>query len=427
MHTLLPRLATGLLLLAVAVLLPAQTPFPAQEIEPASPTSDTRRASGSNDAADTNAELEVVGYPALAHLLAHTRAVLSRPHAPGQDSADLWQMMTALIRLGNLDRAEELLAKHCGTEEPGLVLAAHATWRRLTAPRPTTAGKTRRLLPASRLQLLREALKDRERRTFGSYRDAALQIHGRYCLALLEPEQRREHERIATSRLLALEAQTWQPGRGHFRPRACNGAIRTPAPADATLLQPLTFGMLLATGDRLSRHLANTVAAARNGSPRRWQQTVADDEAATLLLTAAAQLGDHTTMQQTLGALLPRRAALPGLAARDANAALLAITGLRLAAGGGLDTRFVRITPWLPPDVPRLELRGLRAMQHTFDLTLQAASTGPQTPTKDELEVTVELSGASQAPMPLVVGNRQQQVVTEVRRGRPAHVRLPRR
>tara|TARA_R110002096_G_scaffold55520_4_gene142381 strand:- start:450 stop:1718 length:1269 start_codon:yes stop_codon:yes gene_type:complete len=355
------------------------------------------------------AQLEVHGIKKLAELVVHTKSVLREQ--PAATGADLWHMMVAHLRLGQAHEARRLLLHYPDSKQPEFVLAAFATLQR-------TTGED--LLDSTRRRTLERALHRSEQLPFSRYCEAALQIHGRYCLAQLDEDaQRGQHERIATARLLALEGEAWQPGRGHYRPIPCGGQLLVPAPADASLLQPLTFGMLLASGDRLTKHLRNTVAAARSNSKLRWQATLPACDVAALLLTAAAQLGDDDAMREAFASVVQQRATDPGLAARNLNAAMQAITGVRLAAGGGLSPRWLRMTPWLPDGITAAELRGVLALTHEFTMSLQRGQT------KSGLRVTVQLHQGKSTTLPLVVGNRWQQFVTEVRTDQPFECELP--
>lgn len=356
-----------------------------------------------------SAQLKVHGSDELAQLARHTQTVLREQRAA--NGADLWHMMVAHLRLGQPAQAQTLLAQHQGSEQPALILAAFATLRR-------TTGED--LLTSARRRTLECALRKLEQQPFSCFRDAALQIHGRYCLAQLDDDaQRSQHERAATMRLLALEGEAWQPGRGHYRPTPCRGLLLVPAPADASLLQPLSFGMLLASGDRLTRHLTNTLAAARSNSKLRWQSKLPPKDIAALLLTAAAQIADHDATSQAYAIVIKQRAQAPGRAARNLNAALQAVTGVRLAAGAGLSPRWLRLAPWLPDNVDALELRGIHALEHQLTLSLERRG-APQ-----HLRVIASLQHGKSTKLPLVIANSWQQFVTEVRIGQPFECELP--
>lgn len=356
------------------------------------------------------AQLEIHGMDELARLAEHTRVVL-RGKVP-KTGEDLWHMMAAHLRLGAPQAAKALLTAHTGSQQPEFLLAAFATMRRTTGEE---------LLPAVRLRALEQELNQAEQEPFPSYRDAALQIHGRYCLAQLDDESRRGlHERHATTRLLALESETWQPGRGHYRPMPCRGKLLVPAAADASLLAPLSFGMLLGSGNRYTRHLRSTLIAARSNSKLRWQSQQSAPLTAALRLTAATQIADAQNMADAFATVVNLRANDPGTAARNLNAALLAVTGVRLAAGGGLNTRWLRIKPWLPDGVAAVSFRGILAMGHQFAMSLRRRQTNAT------LRVTIKLPADEARPLPLVVGNRWQQFVTEVRGGQPFECALPR-
>jgi len=343
-----------------------------------------------------SAQLTIHGSEQLAQLAQYTRSVLHGQSAT--TSYDLFHMVVAHLRLGQLHDARALLTQHQGSKRPELILAAFATLQRTTG--------ANRLAPAQRRSLERR-LKTSEQQPFSNFHEAALQIHGRYCLAQLDNDARRSHhERIATTRLLALESETWQPGRGHYRPTPCHGRLLVPAPADASLLQPLTYGMLLASGDRLAQHLTNTLAAARSDSKLRWQSNQPSNKVASLLLTAAAQIADHTATSEAYAAVIKQRAEDPGTAARNLNAALQAITGVRLAAGAGQNPRWLRLAPWLPDGVDRIDLRGIQILEHELAVSIQRL----QAPLG--LRTSVNLQRGAPRGLQLVIGNRWKQFVT---------------
>ncbi len=356
-----------------------------------------------------SAQLTIHGSEELAQLARHTKSVLREQ--PAKTSADLWHMMVAHLRLGQPHEARALLTQHQGSEQPEFLLAAFATLQR-------TTGES--LLSSARRRTLERALNESEQLPFSCFRDAALQIHGRYCLAQLDDDAKRSHhEGTATTRLLALESETWQPGRGHYRPTPCRGQLLVPAPADASLLQPLTFGMLLASGDRMTQHLTNTLAAARSHSKLRWQSNLSPDNTAALLLTAAAQVSDHDATSEAYAMVVKQRAEDPGTAARNLNAALQALTGVRLAAGAGLSPRWLRLAPWLPDGVDTLEMRGIQWLAHELTVSLQRLE-APQ-----HLRVVVSLQHGKSHELRLVVANRWQQFVTKVSTKQPFECELP--
>lgn len=353
--------------------------------------------------ASVTAQLQVCGSHELNELAAHTRRVLADQEAT--NGYELWRFVAAHLRLGDVARARSLLRNHDLTTEPELVLAAFATLQRTTGEQ---------VLTEPRQTALAAALHKAEQLAFASFEKAALQIHGRYCLAQLDAtDQRLRHEQIATTRLLALECETWQPGRGHYRPLPCSGQLLVPTAADASILVPLSFGMLLASGDRLTRHLTSTLAAAASGSELRWQQTASTTTTAALLLIAAAQLGDEAAMQKTFATVVKQRAANPTIAALHLDAALQAITGVRLAAGGGLGDRWLRVRPWLPTHTTSLELRAMPAQGNVFGLLLRRATGATK------LHVEVKAEQQPQHEISLVVGNHYEQFATRILDAKP--------
>lgn len=352
-------------------------------------------------------QLEVHGSPPLANLIRHTRAVLAQ-YKP-RSGTGLARAVVAQLRLGEVSTARRLLTDYTKCDEPALILWAHATFARATG---TIA------LNDTHRNRLERALSRSEQPEARSFCRAMLVVHGRYCLAQLDaPHQRARHERCATTRLLALESQTWQPGRGHYRPTPCNGRLLVPEAADASLLIPHSFGMLIATGDRLTRHLDATLRAHEEASGG-WRDVLPAQQPA-LLLLAAAQLGDRKRMARSFPAVVQQRASQPALAALNLNAVFHAVTGARLAAGAGLGNRWLHLKPWLPNAGASLEVRGMLAMGHRLTLALHRSEPGAAT------KVSVQLTTKQPGQLPLVVANRWQQFVTTVTRGQPFTCELP--
>lgn len=186
--------------------------------------------------------------------------------------------------------------------------------------------------------------------------------------------------RRAIERICELEASTWQPGRGHFRPHLTAGAIVLPERADVSVLVPAAAGLLVGTEDRLLRHLhtvlgqgpAATSTVSATTMPFLPFATAFEISAATQVEHDAARTRCWNTM---LAALDPQR--LPGPhAGALLDAALFAVTGLRLATGAGVDEDLVRVRPWLPPRCDHLRLRGLSVDGASLDLAL-SLRTGP--------------------------------------------------
>jgi len=356
-------------------------------------------------AALATAQIEVHGAPPIAELIRHTQEALAE-HTP-QTGAELARIVVAHLRLGDVPAARQKLLDYAACDEPALILCAHATFARTTGN--TAMSKARRTQ-------LERALTKAEQPPALTFSDAMLLVHGRYCFAqLCDSGQRAHHERRATTRLLALEAETWQPGRGYYRPTPCNGRLLVPEAADASLLVPHSFGMLIATGDRLTRHLDGTLRA-REDRAGCWQQVLPQQQPA-LLLLAAAQLGDHERLARAFPAVVSLRATEPELAALNLSAVLHAVTGARLAAGAGLSDRWLHLKPWLPGNCNKLEVRGMLAQCHRLQLTLQRANANATT--------TVKLKTNEPEQLPVVVANRWQQFVTTITRELPFACELP--
>lgn len=355
------------------------------------------------------AQLQIQGSALLSDLVQHTRLLLDG--LPAQNGQQLWWFVTAHLRLGAADRARQLLRDYQGCDEPDLVLAAFATMRQATGEH---------LLSAQRRLDLQTALQALEQQPFATFATGALQVHGRLCLAQLDDQQQQaRHERLAVARLLQLESETWQPGRGHYRPLPCHGELLVPAAADDSLLQPLSYGMLLASGDRLKRHLDNTLRAAHSGSKLRWHAANKPDETAALRLLAAAQLGDAAMLRVLFAEVAQQRATDATIAARNLDAALQTVSGMRLAAGFASNQNWLRMTPWLPPDLVQLELQGMLAQGSQFAVHLR------QDRKHEALMVEVQLQASDASDVPLVVSNSWQQVVGRVATQQPFRCQLP--
>lgn len=358
-------------------------------------------------------QLQIRGSTPLAELVKHTRVALAgMDKIEGPNNAhDLTRLVFANLRLGQVDAARSILRTFQREVDPGLVLAAHATFLRTTGELVLDSKQQRRL---------ERALAQAEQERAESFCSAALLVHGRYCLGqICADDTCLRHEQLATRRLLALEGETWQPGRGHYRPTPCNGELRVPEAADASLLIPHSFGMLIASGNRLTRHLDNTLKASRSPSQHRWRPDVSPEQLPALRLLAACQLGDRAQIASTYRDVVTQRPEDVMLAALNLDAVLQAVTGIRLAAGAGRNGRWLRMNPWLPADCTKLELRGLCAQQHRLGVTLQRERGDAAT------VVDVQLEHPEHAQLSLVVANRWQQFVTIVSTGQPFRCELP--
>ncbi|HZN40155.1 MAG TPA: hypothetical protein VFD82_15220 [Planctomycetota bacterium] len=246
----------------------------------------------------------------------------------------------------------------------------------MTSHWPELQGALRRAEAASRTTFVQEAMF----------------VHGMFCLGgMLDTRDRIETPtrwqktqpsprpgapwtQRAIERICELEASTWQPGRGHFRPHLTAGAIVLPEPADLSVLVPAAAGLLIATQDRLLRHL-RTVVGEGPAATRAASATAAPflPFGKAFELSAATQVEDEAARTRCWNAILealdPER--LPAAhAGALIDAALFAVTGLRLATGAGVDEDVVRMRPWLPPHHDHLRLRGLSVDGASLDLEL---------------------------------------------------------
>lgn len=309
------------------------------------------------------------------------------------DAEERAHLVLGHLRLGALAAARDLLRAAVGMPDPKAAawnVVAHHWYLRATDDLPPI----RRHLPALRDGLLGAARTPMA--TDATFADAALIVHANFCLGDLMAATDStgaglETTRIATALWLELERQVWQPGRGHFRGRPTRGRIVLPEAADATVLAPAAAGLLIASGDRMQRHLETSLRA--------LLPLPGNDRCASAwLLAAAAQVGDRPLLlaawRQATGPAPGGEAVSGADAGRRLDALLFAITGQRVATGAGSDARCVRLRPWLPPGHDRLDLRGILAHGRTFDLSF-AQREGPLQPDeRDEIPVLGAQPGA---------------------------------
>jgi len=274
------------------------------------------------------------------------------------------------LRLGQLGAARRLLADEAtGGDRSAACWAVISHHWYLRATRDVTTI-------TSHLAWLQEGLAAtaREPGPSATFAQAALLPHALFCLGSMLQSCGHEQAgagctRRAVEAWLELERRTWQPGRGHYRARPTHGDIRLPEPPEPSVLAPAAAGMLIASGDRLPRHLRASLSFLLTQPP-----TGIHDAA--WVLGGAAQLGDHRQIDTAWNALLAVAPARAGDSAGDAgrglDAMLFAVTGLRLATGAGVDEHGTRWRPHLPPGHRQLALHGIAADGARFDLDLRA-------------------------------------------------------
>lgn len=292
-------------------------------------------------------------------------------------------------------------AKHDGGAI-GWLVAAHLWHRRATGAAAGSAAGLADLIAALELAAAAPPALD--------FASEAMLVHGMFCLGslldtaaatvagakqpLVEAPPGARWTARAIDRQIELERRTWQPGRGHFRPRLIDGEVALPQPAEPSLLLPAAAGLLIATGDRLDRHL-RTVLEAPLAAPAcsldGWSLPL-------LRLVASSQLGLDAAQAAAWSPALADRTAAPGFAF---DALLFAVTGVRIASGAGLDEQWLRCRPWLPPDVQRLEVTPIVAGGCRFALQLHADG--------DRAAFVITRLDRDEAPCTLVVddGDRQ--------------------
>lgn len=226
------------------------------------------------------------------------------------------------------------------------------------------------------------------------YADECLVIQALFAIATLRVRFGRSGVHwadLALARLGRLETVWEQRMRGRYASQRSDGltARRAHPPADARDLDPAWFGLPAVLPMR-QRHdhaaLAELTAQA------------AADPAADTLAAAAARLAAAATLRDGPARLAAYRAVRrfaqqppsPGDAARALDALLLALTGVRQATDFTLEDGFVLVSPWLPPDVGALAVRGMVANGTTLDLALERRD-GPLR--GDEQDVTACVGG----------------------------------
>lgn len=306
--------------------------------------------------------LRVDGAPAaLATLLARARAASPCSREPRATA----EATLARLRLGDPAGAAALWAAPIdGPDAAQWDAIAHFWYLRATGDAATVRARWPRLRRG-----FEQTVADADPPP--SFAAGALQAHARFAFAALgerlgEPTGATQSWRERALQVwLELERQTWQPGRGHYRPLPTDGALRLPERPDDSVLAPAAAGWLVATGDRFECHL-------RSALPALLAAPVADARAAAWQLAAAAQLGERAHLDAAWQRLpFDVRNAAHGAVL---DAALFALTGLRLATGAGVDEHGVRLRPWLPPDVPWLRCDDLRGEGASLDLELTVRS-----------------------------------------------------
>ncbi len=329
--------------------------------------------------------------PELQRLVAACRAAIKTPAPPSGRPRAMWVL--ANLRLADAEGSASALAtaKLEGPEHelPWLV-AAHLWHVRAT-------GQTD-LAIAQWQHLTARAAATTAAPQAATFLDAAMQVHLLFCLGALADaiDQAAHAERWqlgtptarpgaawtqrAIDRQIELERQAWQPGREHFRANLTHGAIVTPESGDALTLVPASAGLLLATSDRMRRHLEHVA-----NDVDRDDTTLDDVATAALLLLTQTQLMSDSGRQRALERLL--RATAGRVSADHAglvlDAVLFAITGVRVATGAGLDEAWQRCTPWLPPGHAQLRVRNLLAGGARYDLQLVARDGSRQVDEQD--------------------------------------------
>ena len=226
------------------------------------------------------------------------------------------------------------------------------------------------------------------------YADECLVIQALFASAALRLRRGRSGVHcadLALARLEQLETVWAQRMRGRFASQRREGltARRAHPPADVRDLDPAWFGLPAVLPMR-QRHDDTALTDLT-------EQAVANPAADTLAaaasrLAAAAMLRDAPARLAAYRAVrrLAAKPASPGDAARALDALLLALTGIRHATDFTLEDGFVLLSPWLPPDLGVLAVRGIAARGAVLDLAIERRD-GP--PRADEVDVTACVGG----------------------------------
>ena len=363
---------------------------------------------GALSAGSGAAQLRIDGAPSsLLALLDAARVRL--PAAEPHTGHDLARVLQGLLRLGDERTARTLLQGfERATREPidtdlAWLCAAHLWFERTTGDRSLAVPVWRR-----RAAHLLAAAPD----AHAPFCEQAMQVHARLCWAELGgPDDAADATTLrqrAIAQLLELERQTWQPGRQHFRTLPSAGAIALPSPADDSLLVPASAGMLVASGDRLLRHLGATLTALHATDPVDARPSrVASVAPAALRLAAATQLDDsplreHYFRQLTTSPI----AADPAECGLQLDSACQALSGLRVAVGAGVDPVWLRLAPWLPDGCASTTVDGMLARGCALRLELNRVPSSDGT----LLDVTVHRTDRGRPlALPIVVASGAQQ------------------
>jgi hypothetical protein len=172
----------------------------------------------------------------------------------------------------------------------------------------------------------------------------------------------------AAARIDRLERVALQRLRGRFRSALDDGlaARAVHAPAEVRDLEPGWLGLALTLPSLQRHHRATLAELARRAETSPDDDTVA---AAALRVVVAADLRERADLSRAFAAL--RRLGAGPLSPSDAalalDALLFALTGVRQATDFTLDGGFVLASPWLPPGIDRLAVRGVVVAGGVFD------------------------------------------------------------
>lgn len=225
--------------------------------------------------------------------------------------------------------------------------------------------------------------------------------------------------------LADLEQRYWQPAAGCFAPWPLAGGTgaggAATGPAAAANLLPCWIGMLATTGDKTLRNAHTALAVLGRGGDR-----VADRAGAGATSPFAQALG-LAALAQFEGA--EREAALARLLAMASpaatferpgggldllatgaavDAALFAVTGHRVANGPGVDERWLRCRPALPPGCRRFACRGMRQDGHELDLWVDRLEGSADGPARTRFALVLRSRPEGGAPLAVVHSEGQQ-------------------
>ncbi len=301
--------------------------------------------------------------PVIDALVARAEIQLEQAHTSALATASQEQLAGAALgwlRLGREDRAIQTIVgmlRRCDSQpqdpdaDARALVASH--WgTRVLGDAVTQAAAAPIARAAARL--VENGLTQEPR---PSLRDAAWRAHGLACAADLArrisaPAFVETLNVAAQCAMLDFEASFWSDSLDAFSAR--------PGGLDADALIPCSIGMLASTEGRAERSLRATLLPNSLARPDELNG-----------LVARAQLG--MPLAEDLATMLAASELAFDDPGRRLDAAIFALTGLRLATGPDLDATWMRLRPCLPRGVTQMRIEGLALDGWTCSLEVAAA------------------------------------------------------